>query len=68
MVVYVRYCWGGEMVEDFMFCHQMQCRTTGLDVFNVLNDFFSQSELWWERCVGIFMNVAASMTGKHPGL
>ena len=68
MLVYVRYCWGGEMVEDFMFSHQMQCRTTGLDVFNVLNDFFSQSELWWERCVGMFMDGTASMTGKHLGL
>ena len=40
LLVYVLYCWSGEMVEDFMLCHRMQCRTTGLDVFNALNDFF----------------------------
>ena len=67
LLVYVRYCWSGEMVEEFMFCHQMQCRTTGLDVFNVLNDFFSQSKLSWERCVGICTDGAASMTGQHSG-
>ena len=21
LLVYVRYCWSGEMVEEFMFCH-----------------------------------------------
>ena len=50
-----------------MFCHQMQCRTTGLDVFNVLNDFFSHSKLSWERSVGICTDGTASMTGQHSG-
>ena len=43
------------MIEDFMFCYEMQCRAIGLDVFNVLCDFFSQSVLSWDRCVGICM-------------
>ena len=40
LLVYVRYCWGGETIEDFMLCYEMQCRTTGLDTFKVLCDFF----------------------------
>ena len=68
LLVYIRYCRGGEMVEDFMFCHQIQCRTTGLTYFfNILDDFFLQSELSWERCVGICTDGAASMIGKHSG-
>ena len=59
LLVYVRYCWGGEIIEDFMFCYEMHRRTTGLDVFNVLCDFFSQSELSWYRCVGICTDGAA---------
>ena len=55
------------MVDDFMFCHQMQCRKTSFDVFNILNDFFSQSQLSGERCVGICTNSAASMTDQHLG-
>ena len=55
------------MVKEFMFCHQMQCRTTGLNIFNVLNDFFSQSQLSWERCVGICTDSAVSITGQHSG-
>ena len=67
LLVYVRYCWGEKMIKDFMFCYEMQCRTTGLDVFNVFCDFFSQSELSWDRCVGICTDGAALMTGKHSG-
>ena len=36
------------MIEDFMFCYEMQCRTTGLGVFNVLCDFFHN-----HNCPGI---------------
>ena len=43
-----------------MFCHQMQCRTIGLDVFNVIHDFFSLL-----NCVGICADGAALMNGKH---
>ena len=67
LLVYVLYCWSGEMIENFMFCYEMQGRTTGLDAFNVLCDFFSQSGLSWDRCVGICTDGAASMTGKHSG-
>jgi len=28
------------MIEDFMFRHQMQCGTTGLEILEVLRDFF----------------------------
>ena len=45
----------------------MQGRTTDLDVFNVLCDFFSQSELSWDQCVGICTDGAALMTCKHSG-
>ena len=55
-------------MEDFMFCHQMECRTTACDVFNVLGDFFSESKLSWEQCVGVCTDDAASMTGKHSGV
>jgi len=36
---------------DFTFCHQMQCRTTSVDAFNILCDFFNNqnchgSDVW----------------------
>ena len=46
----------------------MPGRATGVDVFNVLCDFYSQSKLSWNKCVAICTNGAASMTGKHSGV
>ena len=43
----------------------MPGKATGLDVFNVLCDFYSQSKLSWNRCLAICTDVVASMTGKH---
>ena len=43
----------------------MQFRTTGLNVFNILFNFFLLSKLPWERCVGICTDGAVSMIGKH---
>ena len=44
----------------------MQCRTTRLDVSNVICYFFL-SELSEGRCVGTCTDGATSMTGKHSG-
>ena len=40
-MVYVRYCWESEMIEDFLLCHAMLTRTTGEEVFKVLDSSFS---------------------------
>ena len=67
-MVYVRYCWESEMIEDFLFCHAMPTRTTGEEVFKVLDSFLLQSGLLWSQCIGICTDGAASMTGIHSGV
>ena len=68
LLVYVRYCWEGEMIEGFLFCYAMPSRTTGEEVFKGLHNFFSQSGLSWDCCIGICTDGAASMTGKRSGV
>ena len=53
---------------DFLFSHQIPGRATGLDVFKMLCDLYSQSKLSWNRCVTICTDRAAAMTGKHSGV
>ncbi|XP_014768815.1 protein FAM200B [Octopus bimaculoides] len=68
LMVYVRYCWESEMLEDFLSCYPMPTRTTGEEVFKVLDSFLFQSGLLWSRCIGICTDGVASMIGIHSGV
>lgn len=68
LLVYVRYCWEGEAVEDFLMCRALSTRATGEAVFNELNEFFMRSQIPWGHCVGICTDGAASMTGRKSGV
>ena len=45
----------------------MQGRTTGKDIFNVVDAFFAEKSLNWTRCSSICTDAAASMTGTIKG-
>ena len=54
------------MTKDFMFCHQKQCRTIDLYVFNLLCDFFTIIGAMFEYTV--CTDGAAFLNGKHLGV
>lgn len=43
-------------------------RTTAGCVFNALNDFFTKSNILWDKCVGLSTDGARAMSGKLTGL
>ena len=45
----------------------MQGRTTGKDIFNVVDAFFAEKSLDWTRCSSVCTDAAASMTGTIKG-
>ena len=53
---------------SFLFCRSLPTNTTGEAIFDSLNDFITQNDLDWTRCVGICTGGATAMTGKHRGL
>ena len=53
LLVYVRYVYGRSIKEDILFCKPLETRTTGEDIFKVLDSFVTSNDLWWSRCVGI---------------
>ncbi|XP_062417978.1 zinc finger BED domain-containing protein 5-like [Pungitius pungitius] len=68
LLLYVRYLFEGSVQKDFLFCRPLATRTTGQEIFNLIDDFMRTNGINWERCVGICTDGAKSMTGKHTGL
>ena len=68
LLVYVRYLNSkNEISEEMLFSHEMEGRTTGECIFNVINSFFYENGLQWEKCCSICTDGAASMTGRYSG-
>ena len=67
LLVFVRYLFEGTVQEDFLFCRPLASRTTGEEIFNLIDVFMRTNGIDWECCVGICTDGAKSMTGKHTG-
>ena len=70
LICYVRYLFQAEkrIVEDILFCKPLELRCRGVDMFHIIDDFFSQNGLQWQNVVGICTDGARSMSGKYNGL
>uniref|UniRef100_A0A3P9I4D4 DUF4371 domain-containing protein n=1 Tax=Oryzias latipes TaxID=8090 RepID=A0A3P9I4D4_ORYLA len=63
----VRYIYMDDICEHILFCKEMEGRTTGEDIFNVVNKFFTRNAISWKSCSSVCTDAAASMTGSARG-
>lgn len=68
LLVYVRFIRDEKFVEELLFCEEIEGRTTGQDIFGVLDEFMQKNSIDWSHCVGVCTDGAAAMTGKHSGV
>lgn len=68
LLVYIRFISEEKIVEEVLFCKAMTGRTTGKDIFRILDDYMEQNSIDWSRCVGVCTDGAAAMTGKRSGV
>jgi hypothetical protein len=67
LLVYVRYTYKEEILEDFLFCQTLNGRTTGHDIFMFINTFFENNKISWSMCKAICTDGAAALTGSKKG-
>ncbi|XP_008185519.1 protein FAM200A-like [Acyrthosiphon pisum] len=67
LLVYVRYIYKEDILEDFLFCQTLNGRTTGNDIFTLNDTFFENNEISWSMCKAICTDGAAALTGSKKG-
>lgn len=68
LLVYIRFISQEMFVEEILFCKALESRTTGKEIFQVLDGYINSNGLDWSRCVGVCSDGAAAMTGKNSGV
>lgn len=65
---FVRYKDETDITEHVLFCKTLSGKTTGEEIFQVIDSFLKEHDLAWESCTHICTDGAASMTGAVRGL
>ena len=70
LICYVRYPFQADkrMVKDMLICKPLELRCRDVDMFHIIDDFFSENNLQWKNVVRICTDGARSMSGKYNGL
>ena len=67
VLVFIRFQHDGNFIEKFLFCRPLATSATGKDIFDLVNDFFSQHGLKWKNCVAVSTDGAPAMMGHKKG-
>ncbi|KAK2711346.1 hypothetical protein QYM36_012508 [Artemia franciscana] len=68
IIVFVRYQDHSDIRENILICQNLESRKTGEELFKVINQFFSEKGILWDRCPSVCCDGAATLTGKNKGI
>lgn len=57
-----------DVLEHIVLCKPLPEKTTGEDIFHLIDCFFMEHELDWKQCSHVCTDGAAAMTGRRRGL
>lgn len=63
IISFIRFVNENEIIEQFLFCRELQTTTTGTDIFKAVNNYFEENNMLWSNCISICSDGAAAMTG-----
>uniref|UniRef100_A0A1B6ISX9 Uncharacterized protein n=1 Tax=Homalodisca liturata TaxID=320908 RepID=A0A1B6ISX9_9HEMI len=68
LICYVRYVNENQLIEDLLFCKEIEGGTSGKELFDIVNNFMAENDINWEDCVGVCTDGGRSMSGHYQGL
>ena len=66
LVAYVRFVKENAIVDEFLFCQEME-RTKAKDVFDLVNVFFRENSIAWNKAKSVYTDGAPAMIGHRSG-
>ena len=67
LLAYVRYQSSTTLAEEFLFCKTLTTTTTGADIFDLVDTFFTDEGIDWNRCISVCIDGAPAMIGARKG-
>lgn len=68
LLAYVRFIDDKDIREEMLFCEPFTINSTGECIFKIIDNFFKQNNLQWEKCIGLCTDGARAMAGQYTGL
>jgi hypothetical protein len=68
LLAFVRFEFNGSIEEELLFCKYLPSTTTGEEIFKCLDEFITENEINWSKCVGLTTDGARAMSGIYVGL
>jgi len=67
LLVFVRYENIHSFEEDLLFCRPLLSNTTGVQIFGLLDGFFTENKIPWTNCIDVCTDGAKAMVGATAG-
>ncbi|XP_039174925.1 zinc finger BED domain-containing protein 5-like isoform X2 [Crotalus tigris] len=64
LIVFVRVPDSDNILEHILFCRPLPGKTTGEEIFTMIDNFFNKHGILWTWCVAICSDGAAALTGR----
>lgn len=68
LIGYVRFVDKTILREELLFCEPFSNNANAETIFDIIDNFFKQSGLTWDKCIGLCTDGARAMSGEYTGL